>query len=401
MRHQDVVIVGAGIVGLALARELKDREPSCRILVVEKEAMPGKHASGRNSGVLHSGIYYPAGSLKAQLCAEGARELAAYCEQHRLPIARLGKIVLPVREDDDPQLDLLAERARRNGARAELIDRGQLRELEPQAYSISGRALYTPDTAVVDPRAVLSRIARELAGGNVRVQMSQRIEGIEAAPGRLRINGETVAYGHLFNAAGVHADSIAHACGVGHRYTMLPFRGSYYELRQASAPPIRRLIYPVPDLRTPFLGIHFTPALSGKVYVGPSAMPALGREHYRGVHGIRPSEALRIVGLLTRQYLANRQGFRRLVHREGLHLFKPWFARTARALVPSLRPEHLAPSDKVGIRAQLLDTHTRELVMDFIVERGRHSTHILNAVSPAFTSAFSFARYVVDHYRLQ
>jgi len=390
------VVVGAGIVGLALARELRVRHPAARIVVLEKEAALGAHASGRNSGVLHSGIYYAAGSLKAALCAQGGRELAAYCSEHRLPIARSGKVIVPTCPAEDPALDLLFERARHNGARAELVDARQLDELEPDASSATGRALYVPDTAVVDPQVLLGHLALALATAGVDVVLGRQVEAIDARRGWLRAGNRELYYGHLFNAAGLHADRVARACGAGGRYGMLPFKGLYYRLLPESGIRIAGLIYPVPDLQVPFLGVHITKEIDGTVLVGPTAAPALGREHYRGVQGIRPVEAAGILLRLLDLYACDAQGFRRFAHTEALRFLKPRFVAAARALLPRLRSEHLTRSRRVGIRAQLVDRVAHSLVMDFVVEPAERSTHILNAVSPAFTSAFPFARLVLD-----
>lgn len=383
-------------MGLAIARELRDRHPKASIVVLEKEATLGAHASGRNSGVLHSGIYYAENSLKARVCVEGARMLAAYCEEHRLPLDRMGKVILPVTEHDDAQLDLLYRRGKANGARVELIDRAQLRELEPEAHTVTGRALHSPDTAVIEPGAVLDHLARSLRAAGVEIRMQQRVQAADPAKATVRTQDATIRYGHLFNAAGLHADVVAHAFGLGRRYTILPFKGIYYKLDDASGLAFNGLVYPVPDLSVPLLGVHVTKKVDGAIYFGPTAVPALGRENYAGLAGLSPRDLPPILGHLALQYLKNKQGFRRFAHQEGVRFFKSRFATAARSLIPRLKAEHLVSSKKVGIRAQLLDKERDELVMDFLLESGLNSTHVLNAVSPAFTSAFSFARLVVD-----
>ena len=355
-------------------------------MLLEKEAAVGLHASGRNSGVLHSGIYYPAGSLKGKLCAAGAREMAQFCDDERLPIDRLGKVILPVRADDDAQLDVLLDRARSNGAVAEVIDEKQLSEVEPAARTITGRALFSPYTAVVDPLKIVQRVAASLD-----VRTNQRVVGVRG--GNVITTSDAFAYGHFINAAGLFADRVAKMCGAGEQYVMLPFKGMYYDVRNL---PLRRLIYPVPDLRVPFLGVHLTKSIDGHVLLGPTALPALGRENYRGLEGVNAGDLAQIAIRLARQFATNAQGFRALVKQELGRMTKHAFAEEARVLVPSLRDEHLGPSDHVGIRAQLVDTKKGELVMDFLIERGERSLHVLNAVSPGFTTAFSFARYVVD-----
>jgi L-2-hydroxyglutarate oxidase LhgO len=186
--------------------------------------------------------------------------------------------------------------------------------------------------------------------------------------------------------------------GSGPRYTLLPFKGIYWKLDPASGININHLIYPVPDLRVPFLGVHTTTAIDGTVYVGPTAVPAFGRENYRGTEGVTARELVRIGSHLARQYLSGRDGFRRLAWQEGRRYFKPWFADAARAILPRLRPEHLLPCTKVGIRAQMLDKETGRLVTDFLVEEGPASTHVLNAISPAFTSSFPLARHICDEF---
>lgn len=379
MKTYDTVVIGGGIVGLAIARELLSRDPRQRIAVFEKEPELGRHASGRNSGVLHSGIYYPPASLKGRLCTEGSRLMRDYCDERKLPIARIGKVVVPASDAEDGQLETLLERARANGARAEIVD--DVREFEPEARS--GRALFSPDTSVIDPKRILASLAKELRAAGVDFVFNREVTEIDGG-----------TYGFLVNAAGLHADRIARRFGVGERYTILPFRGRYFKLAAPFA--IQRLIYPVPDLRVPFLGVHFTNAIDGTTYVGPTAMPALGRENYSGVHGIRMTDAASIATTIVRQYASNKQGFRTLLHQEAARLWKRNFAAAARALVPRLEPKQLKPSTKAGIRAQLFDRVRNELVMDFVVERGERSLHILNAVSPGFTTAFSFARFALD-----
>jgi L-2-hydroxyglutarate oxidase LhgO len=321
--------------------------------------------------------------------------MAEYCDEHGLPIRRLGKVIVPARAEDDPQLDVLRRRAEANGARVEMLDERGLREAEPAARTASGRALLSPATAVVASGAVLEHLAGWLEARGVRIARGRQVSAADPRERRVRAGDEDVAYGHLYNAAGLHADRVARLFGAGERYTILPFKGIYYRLDPSAGPAVRRLVYPVPDLRYPFLGVHFTRTVDDAVYAGPTAVPALGRENYRGLRGLRPGEAMGIAARLMQQYARGAQGFRRFAHAEGRRYLKRYFAQAARELVPAVRAEHLLPSSKVGIRAQLLDRLTGELVMDFVVEEGPHSTHVLNAVSPGFTSAFSFARMLV------
>jgi (S)-2-hydroxyglutarate dehydrogenase len=396
LKVYDYVIVGAGILGLAVARELVKREPATSVLVLEKEAMLGAHGSGRNSGVLHSGIYYPAGSLKARVCGSGAKAMADYCLENRLPFARVGKVIVPATEADDPQVDLLYTRAQANGAKVTLIDSQELAQLEPECRSATGRGLYSPDTAVVDPIAILKHLGRELNQKGVAIRFGESVSAADPQRSSVTSSGATFGYRHLINASGQFADRVAHLFQVGAHFTMIPFKGLYYRLREHSGIRVNGLIYPVPDLNVPFLGIHTVKVITGGTFFGPTAVPAFGRAHYRGLYGIEPLEALHIAHRLLQQYFLNEQNFRQFAHREAARFLKHSFAKAAQAIVPRLKADHLESSNKVGIRAQLLDRQSHKLVMDFVVAKGDNTTHILNAVSPGFTSAFSFAEFIVN-----
>ena len=393
----DFAVVGGGFLGLSFAKELKKRHPDARVAVFEKETSLGAHASGRNSGVLHSGIYYPEGSLKARLCAQGARAWTAYCDERKLAILKCGKLILPTREEEDPQLDLLAKRARANGATVEVVSGSAIRELEPEARSPSGRALWCPDTSVVEPKAILNHFAGEIRADGVDIRMGSPVDAIDPDKKTLTVGSETFSFGTLINCAGAYADRIAAPFGAGERYALLPFRGHYWNLAPETARKIRHLIYPVPDLRIPFLGVHVTPHPDGTVTLGPSAVPAWGRENYQGIRGVRFGETLENLTRIAGLYLSGRQGFRGYTHREASRLLKSRFARAVRALVPSIRTGDLRHCDKVGIRPQLYDRDKGELVLDFVVEHSPGAIHVLNAVSPAFTSAPAFVPYVLDH----
>lgn len=397
--NPDYLVIGAGIVGLSIARELKRRQPVATILVLEKEPAPGRHSSGRNSGVLHSGIYYPEKSLKAQVCGQGAIEMAEFCTSRGLPLQQRGKILVPVNDEDGPQLDLLEGRAAANGVTVQRLDSARLRAMEPEARSATGEALFVPSTAVGDSAAVMVAMVTEARAEGISILTDATIDKVDAQHRRVILaDGTKIDYGHAVNAAGLHADSVAHRFGVGQNLTLLPFKGIYWKLDPTAGLDIRHLIYPVPDLRVPFLGVHTTTATDGTIYLGPTAVPAFGRENYRGLEDVSAADLPRILGLLGRQFITNSEGFRRLALVEGPRYFKTFFARAAQALLPRLRPQHLLPSSKVGIRAQMFDRGTGRLVTDFLVESEANSTHVLNAISPAWTSAFPFARYVVENY---
>ncbi len=392
----DFIVLGAGVIGLAVARELKQREPDAAILVLEKESCPGKHASGRNSGVLHSGIYYPTKSLKAKACAAGSKAMAAYCQEHGLPLQRVGKVVVPTCAENDTQIDLLLRRGKANGARVSLLDETQLKEIEPAAHSATGRALHSPDTAIIDPLAILNHLVSALEQQGVIFSFSTGCTRFDGDNQQVFSDELCFEYRHLYNATGQYADRIAKQFGVGEQYTLIPFKGSYYSLSPASGININGLIYPVPDLNVPFLGVHSVRNIAGESYFGPSAMPAFGRENYHALEGINAADAAEISYRIVQQYWHNQQGFRQLLHEEAGRLMKPRFVAAAKVLVPELEASMLRPSQKVGIRPQLLDIQTHKLVMDFMVLRKENTTHVMNAISPAFTSAFAFAPLVVD-----
>jgi len=393
----DLIILGAGITGLSVARQKLLDEPNCRVLVIEKEPKIGMHGSGRNSGVLHSGIYYPSDTLKAKFCSEGSELMASYCEKYNLPLMKCGKVILPTKSEDEDQIDLLYKRGVKNGASVKIISQKELREIEPEASTIAQRALYSPNTSVIDPYAVLSKIQSELNNSDVIILFNEKV--ISANPDQSTITtnkDNNFKYKHLINCTGQYSDVVSKLFNVGKKYTLLPFKGLYYGLSKNSNIRLNGLIYPVPDLSVPFLGIHSVKLVNGSVYFGPTAIPAFGRENYQGFEGVNIKDASSISYHLLRQYISNKKGFRAYTHQEASRFLKSEFLKSIQSLVPNLSSNDLVISHKVGIRAQLLDTKHNELVMDFVVEKVDNTTHVLNAVSPAFTSAFSFAKYILN-----
>lgn len=396
IKRADYLVIGAGIVGLSIARTLLDRDPTLKVLVLEKEPEVGLHASGRNSGVLHSGIYYKPDSLKAKFCALGSKLMADYCQDNQLPLSRIGKIILPTREGDWSQTQLLRDRAKQNGARAYLIDKQQLKELQPNAYTATDQALYCPDTSVVDPGLIVRTLKNELIKRNCQLFTSERVISINTQARVVTTHTQRFSYGHLINAAGLFADRIADMCGTGKQYRMLPFKGLYYEVKPSARLIVNHLLYPVPDMNVPFLGVHFTRSITGKIYAGPTALLAFGREQYHGLTGVSLGQTAGNLYQLSKLYLMNKQSFRQYAHDELKRYVKKSFVEAARALLPTINGADLVLSKKVGIRAQLFNVRNNELLMDFHVEESKNETHILNAVSPGFTSAFSFSDYLVN-----
>lgn len=400
MNNTDIAILGGGMVGLALAYRVTERWPDLSITIIDKESGIGRHSSGRNSGVLHAGIYYTPGTLKAQVCVQGARRLRAWCEAEGLPVLACGKVIAPQSAELDGQLELLLERGRANGAEVRLIDQQDFQQRVPDGRTATGRALWSPGTCVVKPKLVLQRLEQRLRERGVRFALGHIVTGVAPDKRQLNLNhaGEssTLSYGHLFNATGLQADRVAHTFGLGQHCTLLPFKGLYWQLDPRAPFNFSTNLYPVPDLNVPFLGVHVTPSPDGSISLGPTAIPAWGRENYQGIEGVEPLMALEFLGDLASQWWRNAGGFRRYAREQALHGFKPSFLKAAQALVPGLRSEHLIPSQKVGIRAQLYDRRSGTLVQDFLLEHGPDSTHVLNAISPAFTASFALADLILD-----
>ena len=391
----DVVIVGGGIVGLSIARELASRGAR-DVLVLEKEEGLGRHASGRNSGVLHAGIYYAPDSRKAKTCLAGNMAMRAYCKEKGLPLLECGKVVVARDESELPVLDELFKRATANGARVEMLDEKALALVEPCARTV-GRALWSRDTAVVDPKAVLASLLGDLtAGGKVRIRTGIEVLGA-GAKGEVLTTAGTIEFGRLVNAAGAHCDRVARFFGVGEHYRLIPFKGIYRKLRKGARLTVNGNVYPVPDPRNPFLGVHFTRSVHGDVYLGPTAIPAFGRENYGILTGI-DRDAPRIAFEDAVLFFRN-AGFRSVALSEPRKYVPAYLHRDAARLVHGFDPAEVEPADKVGIRPQLVDWRTKQLLMDFIVERAGDTLHVMNPISPAFTSSMELARQVVaEHF---
>jgi (S)-2-hydroxyglutarate dehydrogenase len=390
----DFLIVGAGVIGVSIAREIK-RRYGATVVLLEKEATAALHASGRNSGVLHAGVYYKAGTLKARLCVEGNRRLRAYCREKAIPLNDHGKVIVARTEAELPALRELHARSQSNGVRASLLDPQALKEVEPCAKTVQ-QALYVKDTAVVNPQHVMAAMVADAEREGVQFRFGCAWQGRED-DGTVKTTRGPVSYHHLVNCAGLFADRLAQAYGVGQHFRILPFRGQFFRLRPESKLQVRGNIYPVPDLRNPFLGVHFTRRPEGDVTIGPSALPLLGREQYQGMTGATFGDSLTMLTYLMRLLGRNRDHFRSIAWTEMVKLTRTGFFREAEALGVGFEKRDLLPGKEPGIRAQLIDIRTAELVSDFVIESGPRSTHVLNAVSPAFTASLPFAEHVVDN----
>jgi (S)-2-hydroxyglutarate dehydrogenase len=389
-RPPDAVVVGAGILGLASACELLRRRPDWAIVVIEKEPVPARHQTGRNSGVIHSGVYYAPGSLKARLCRRGRELLLGFCEEAGIPYDLCGKVIVATDDGERPALGELARRGRANGVEIEEIDADRLRELEPHCRGAA--ALHLRETGILDFGAVTRALAARFESAGGELLLGARVLALDERRDEVRIEttrGDLSAR-YLIACAGVHADALA-----GERASetrILPFRGDYFALRPEARRLCRNLIYPVPDPRFPFLGVHVNRRPDGEVWAGPNAVLALAKEGYRR-RDLKPPdawEALTYPGFLRLARRYWRTGALELYR----DLFRRAYAAQARRYLPELEAEDLLPAP-AGIRAQAV-ARDGSLVDDFLFARSPRAVHVRNAPSPAATSALAIAEHVVS-----
>lgn len=390
MANYDLVVVGGGILGLGTAREYLRRHPGARVRVLEKETDIARHQTGHNSGVIHSGIYYKPGSLKAKMCVAGHDEMLAFCEARGIPYDRCGKLIVALDASEQPRLHDLHTRGNANGVLdLRLVGPAEMREIEPHVRGVE--ALYAPHTGITDYAAVARAYADDVtaAGGEIVtgatvLQVTQRGDSVVA----VTPESETSAR-FAITCAGLYSDQIS---GGGKDIRIVPFRGSYFRLSDATKDLVNALIYPVPDPSFPFLGVHFTRMINGDVLVGPNAVLAFAREGYARTK-VRPQELGGTVGYggfwrLARRYW--RMGLQEMYR----DFVKAAYVKTAQRYIPSLKASDLLPGPS-GVRAQALDA-TGALVDDFKIKRAGRVVHVQNAPSPAATSSLVIARYIVD-----
>jgi L-2-hydroxyglutarate oxidase LhgO len=388
----DFLVIGGGVIGLNVARGLRRTFPDVSVLLLEKEADCGLHASGRNSGVLHAGFYYSPDSLKAKFTWIGNRLLTKYCEEKKIPLNKCGKLVVAKNRRDHAGLDELLRRGRANGIPLEDLSEAEAKVIEPRVKTCE-RALFSPATSTVDPSLVMQAMKKDAVDEGVQLHCGVRYLG--SSGGQVETTQGTHQAGYVVNAAGLYADRIARDYGFSEHYRILPFKGLYlYSSEPVGS--IRTNIYPVPDLKNPFLGVHFTVSASGKAKIGPTAIPGFWREQYAGMANFHWNEFLE-VAVRGVSLLANSNfDFRMLALKEMSKCSRSKMVSLAGELAEGVKPEHYRHWGKPGIRAQLVDIRKRKLEMDFVLEGDRHSMHVLNAVSPAFTCGLPFAEHVCE-----
>ncbi|CAM4014638.1 L-2-hydroxyglutarate oxidase [Deinococcus marmoris] len=386
-RH-DFVIVGGGIVGLATAYALGTRHPDATLLLIEKEDDVAQHQTGRNSGVIHSGIYYAPGSLKARMCRAGNASITAFCDEYGLPYDRCGKVIVATRPEERAGLERLHARAVEHGLPVRRLDAGEVREIEPHVQAVAG--LHLSMTGIVDYAAICRTLAGVILARGGQLRFGTEVTGVRQDTGgyQLETSAGPAAAHVLVNCAGLHSDRVARMAGADPQSQIVPFRGEYYELRPERRHLVKHLIYPVPNPDFPFLGVHFTRMIDGSVHAGPNAVLAFAREGYH-----KTALNLRDLGESLRY-----PGFQKLARknvREGAmemwrSLSKAAFVRSLQTLIPEVTADDIVPS-KAGVRAQAL-TPGGQLVDDFLLVDGPSALHVCNAPSPAATSSFEIGR---------
>jgi L-2-hydroxyglutarate oxidase LhgO len=388
-----VVVVGAGIVGLATALAVLDRKPGAGVIVLEKESTLAAHQTGRNSGVIHAGLYYKPGSLKATLCARGRSRLERFCEEHAVPFERCGKVVVATSESELPRLEELERRGRANGLTGiRRLSADELREREP--HTRGAAALLVPETGIVDYGVVAAAYARELERRGAQLQTGARVTAIARRQGGVIVEstGGAIEARALVACAGLQSDRIARMAGLAVDVAIIPFRGEYWMLAPERRELVRHLVYPVPDPRFPFLGVHFTRRIGGAIEAGPNAVLAMAREGYSRT-SFDAGDALGIAGWPGFWRMA-RTHWRTALAEQARSLSRAAFARACARLVPDVRAEDLMPGG-AGVRAQAV-RRDGALVDDFAVAEAERMVHVVNAPSPAATASLAIGEEIAS-----
>ena len=392
MQHFDCVVIGGGIVGLSVAWALLERKPGINISVLEKEDGWARHQTGRNSGVIHSGIYYKPGSLKAKLCRDGNRRLVEFCQQYRIPYELCGKMIVATTPSEIPLLENLYARGLANGLTAKKLTAFEVKQIEPHVNCLAG--IHVPSTGIVNFADICRKLAEliQIRGGELR--LGTKALGFQAQDrgGILETSRGALAARLMINCAGLHSDRVAKSAGAKPGARIVPFRGEYYELKAERRQLVRNLIYPVPDPQFPFLGVHFTRMIDGSVHAGPNAVLSLKREgYYRTSFDLRDFlDTMTYSGFWRMAAKHARSGLEEM-HRS---FSKKAFVRSLQKLIPEIREEDLVPGE-AGVRAQALRPDGG-LVDDFLIVNGLHAIHVCNAPSPAATASLEIGRVIAE-----
>jgi len=392
MPRTDVVIAGGGIIGLATAWQLIQQHPGLKIVLFEKEATLASHQTGRNSGVIHSGIYYKPGSLRAKNCRAGKLALQEFCTEYGVAWERTGKVIVATNASQIPAMERIYDRGQQNGVECEIIDADRLAEIEPHAAGV--RAIHVPESGIVDYPGMCQALAEQLTQRGVEIRLSARVTGIQQNTDQVELAtpDSTIVAHQVINCTGLHSDRIAKLSGQQMKEQIVPFRGEYFTLTDEATHLCRTLIYPVPDTRFPFLGVHFTRMIEGGVECGPNAVLALAREGYTWRHiNLRDlAESLTYSGFLRLAMKYWKTGFGEVWR----SFSKAAFVRALQQLVPEIQSHHLVAAP-AGVRAQAL-APTGDLVDDFLILRNRRVLNVCNAPSPAATASLNIGKHIVE-----
>ena len=395
-KEYDQIIIGAGIVGISLGLALLERDPNRKVLIIDKEEKPGIHASGRNSGVLHAGFYYSPDSLKAKFCRLGNLELRKFCKENNLQILETGKVVVCQDKKDVARLEELYRRGVANGVNIEILDSKDLEKIEPAAQSVD-KFIWSPTTAVGNPRDVIKKLAEEFTKSSGSFLFNTQVELIEKDNEVLVMTKhETYSAKSIINSAGAYAADLAKQVNIGPEYVCLPFLGAYKKSKLLPINP-KRLVYPVPNPVNPFLGVHTTITLNNEIKIGPTAFPVIGKEQYKLMDGFNLKDLVQFFTSSKALLKSDSVDLLGLAKEEALKLFKKPLLNRTRKLSNSLDSNTGWVKYPSGIRAQIINTNTKAIEMDYIVKSDKNVVHILNAVSPGWTSAIPFARWVVEN----
>jgi len=393
----DVLIVGAGAIGLSMGIALLQSQPKLKVVIAEKEKDIALHASGRNSGVIHAGFYYSPDSLKAKFCREGNLELRKLAKKYAIPVKNVGKVVVTQNDDEDARLKALYERGVKNGVDLEIHPAEKLKDFEPLAITHK-QFMWSPNTGISDPMAIAIAMRDELYSLGGKIEFNSKIK-LQESQGEVFDSTNEFDFKHLINAAGAQADRISRSVGVGSDYAMVPFMGVYRATSSQNLP-LQRLVYPVPHPINPFLGVHFTLTLGGKVKIGPTAIPIGGREQYSFTQGWSgPDITQALVGIKS-LISGDSHDFGLILKTEWPKLIQKLLVKESTKLVPTASSVKAWQRNPPGIRAQLVHLPTGKLEQDFVVKSQLNSTHLLNVVSPGWTSCIPFANYVVNNFVL-
>ena len=388
----DFIVLGAGIVGINIAIEIKKNFTDASVCILEKEGHLAEHASGRNSGVIHSGFYYDEDSIKAKFCRDGNRSLTDYCIQKGISLNRCGKIVVAQSEKDLDSMDILLERGKKNNVELHSLDSYQLKKIEPAAKTFE-RAIYSPNTSTASPISVLRSLEKDAFNLGISIHLNTKY--LSRSKNILKTSAGTYHAGYVINCAGLFADKIAKDFGFSEHRMIIPFKGIYLKEKSPSKI-IRRNIYPTPNLENPFLGVHYTITADGFIKIGPTAIPAFWPEQYSGFKNFSLKDFFRITFAESKLFFNSDFNFKKLAFEEYSKLSKTRLLKLASKMIFADLDSKNFEWSKPGIRAQLLNLKNHSLEMDFIFEGDESSFHVLNAVSPAWTCSIPFSKFIVN-----